>query len=112
MGLTAVMGRPTFDQAVQTFHVMGEAHIGFDKLTTCRSTVFRMFLLLVGLGESLTNALAHGAGQHRGGSTCLDSMLCILSGASPPGQAAACIGGSMAMYSSSGVCLFSAPAQV
>ena len=48
----------------------------------------------------------------RGGSTCLDSMLCILSGASPPGQAAACIGGSMARYSSSGVCLFSAPVQV
>ena len=50
----------------------------------------------------------------RGGSNCLDmdSMLCILSGAFTPGQASACTGGSMAMYSSSGVCLFSAPAQV
>ena len=64
MGITAVMGRLAFDQAVQTFHVMGETYIGFDKFTTCRHTVFRMFLLLVGLGESLTKALAHGAGQH------------------------------------------------
>jgi hypothetical protein len=34
MGITAVMGRLAFDQAVQTFHVMGETYIGFDKLTT------------------------------------------------------------------------------